>query len=212
MELSLREALQIGHHYIGTEHLLLGLLRGDEGVAAQVLAALGAGHARVQERVLDLLGRIEQDRLGQLAIPGDLVDVAEELARVRQQKESAFDAGDLGRAAALRDREKVLLTDKLRLERQLGSGVDVHGVIAENRRMQAKSTGCGPCSASTASSQAAPPGRPEIRAGPDRCPHPGRRAALSYLVKYQNSGVSQNWVWLANEACVPDSVFFHTAT
>ena len=34
----------------------------------------------------------------------------------------------------------------------------------------------------------------------------------SYLVRYQNSGVSQNWVWLAMEACGPDSVFFHTAT
>jgi Helix-turn-helix family len=38
------------------------------------------------------------------------------------------------------------------------------------------------------------------------------RPASGYLVKYQNSGVSQNWIWLAMEACVPDSVFFHTAT
>lgn len=42
LELSLREALQFGHHYIGTEHLLLGLIREGRGVAAQVLADLGA--------------------------------------------------------------------------------------------------------------------------------------------------------------------------
>jgi hypothetical protein len=40
----------------------------------------------------------------------------------------------------------------------------------------------------------------------------GRERGGSYLVRYQNSGVSQNWVWLAMEACGPDSVFFHTVT
>ena len=42
LELSLREALQLGHNYIGTEHILLGLIREGEGVAAQVLKKLGA--------------------------------------------------------------------------------------------------------------------------------------------------------------------------
>ena len=42
LELSLREALQLGHNYIGTEHILLGLIREGEGVAAQVLELLGA--------------------------------------------------------------------------------------------------------------------------------------------------------------------------
>jgi ATP-dependent Clp protease ATP-binding subunit ClpC len=42
LELSLREALQLGHNYIGTEHILLGLIREGEGVAAQVLVKLGA--------------------------------------------------------------------------------------------------------------------------------------------------------------------------
>ena len=61
LEMSLREALQLGHHYIGTEHLLLGLLREGQGVAAQVLDRFGADHARVQERVLSLLtGECEQ--------------------------------------------------------------------------------------------------------------------------------------------------------
>ena len=55
LELSLREALALGHHYIGTEHLLLGLLRERDGVAARVLVRLGADHGRVLERVLGLL-------------------------------------------------------------------------------------------------------------------------------------------------------------
>ena len=42
LELSLREALQLGHNYIGTEHILLGLIREGEGVAAEVLVKLGA--------------------------------------------------------------------------------------------------------------------------------------------------------------------------
>ncbi len=55
LELSLREALKLKHNYIGTEHILLGLLREGEGVAAQVLVKLGAGLPRVRERVLQLL-------------------------------------------------------------------------------------------------------------------------------------------------------------
>ena len=55
LELSLREALQLGHNYIGTEHILLGLLREGEGVAAQVLVKLGADLARVREQVVQLL-------------------------------------------------------------------------------------------------------------------------------------------------------------
>jgi ATP-dependent Clp protease ATP-binding subunit ClpC len=55
LELSLREALQLGHNYIGTEHILLGLVREGEGVAAQVLVALGADLARVRQAVLSLL-------------------------------------------------------------------------------------------------------------------------------------------------------------
>jgi ATP-dependent Clp protease ATP-binding subunit ClpC len=56
LELSLREALQLGHNYIGTEHILLGLVREGDAVAAQVLVGLGADLARVRQQVLDLLG------------------------------------------------------------------------------------------------------------------------------------------------------------
>ena len=55
LELSLREALQLGHNYIGTEHILLGLIREGEGVAAQVLQKLGADLNRVRTQVIQLL-------------------------------------------------------------------------------------------------------------------------------------------------------------
>jgi ATP-dependent Clp protease ATP-binding subunit ClpA len=55
LELSLREALGLGHSYIGTEHILLGLVREGEGVAAQVLVNLGADLNRVRQQVIQLL-------------------------------------------------------------------------------------------------------------------------------------------------------------
>ena len=55
LELALREALQLGHNYIGTEHILLGLVREGEGVAAQVLQSFGADLGAVRERVMELL-------------------------------------------------------------------------------------------------------------------------------------------------------------
>src|SRR5215510_11633269 len=55
LELSLRETLQLGHNYIGTEHILLGLIREGEGVAAQVLVKLGADLNRVRQQVIQLL-------------------------------------------------------------------------------------------------------------------------------------------------------------
>ena len=55
LELSLREALALGHNYIGTEHILLGLLREGEGVGAQVLVQMGADLPRVRARVLEIV-------------------------------------------------------------------------------------------------------------------------------------------------------------
>jgi ATP-dependent Clp protease ATP-binding subunit ClpC len=55
LEESLRESVQLGHHYIGTEHVLLGLIREGDGVAAQVLSALGADLDRTREQVIRLL-------------------------------------------------------------------------------------------------------------------------------------------------------------
>src|SRR6266545_4202577 len=61
LELSLREALQLGHNYIGTEHILLGLIREGEGVAAQVLVKLGADLNRVRQQVLQLLSGYQKE-------------------------------------------------------------------------------------------------------------------------------------------------------
>jgi ATP-dependent Clp protease ATP-binding subunit ClpC len=62
LELSLREALQLGHNYIGTEHILLGLIREGEGVAAQVLVKLGADLNRVRQQVIQLLHGYSQGK------------------------------------------------------------------------------------------------------------------------------------------------------
>ena len=64
LELSLREALQLGHNYIGTEHILLGLIREGEGVAAQVLVKLGADLARVRQTVIQLISGYQGGKEG----------------------------------------------------------------------------------------------------------------------------------------------------
>src|SRR5947209_5866784 len=64
LELALREALQLGHHYIGTEHILLGLVRKSEGVAARVLSNLGIDPEKVRHEVIRMLDgdRSQRDR------------------------------------------------------------------------------------------------------------------------------------------------------
>jgi hypothetical protein len=141
LELSLREALALGHHHIGTEHLLLGLLREGDSAAAQVLARLGADHASVREQVVgELSSRCEEgDPQGQLA--ANVADAAERLTQVRREKEAAFETGDLDAAMALRDQERHLLAIKRQLENQLTAGGEtmIAGsdpfIIAENQRL-----------------------------------------------------------------------------
>jgi ATP-dependent Clp protease ATP-binding subunit ClpA len=140
LELSLREALQLGHNSIGTEHILLGLIREGESVAAQVLVGFGADYARVREQVVRLLsGEGEQAgpraRLVRMTVPEDLRELEEQLAQVRRQKQAAIDAGDADRAAALRDREQQLDADRARREREWMAGVDVAVVVEENQRL-----------------------------------------------------------------------------
>src|SRR5215831_14883066 len=62
LELSLRESNQLGHNYIGTEHILLGLLREGEGVAAQVLVKMGTDLDRVRQKVIELLHDPSEER------------------------------------------------------------------------------------------------------------------------------------------------------
>ena len=133
LELSLREALQLGHSYIGTEHLLLGLVREGEGVAAQVLVRLGADLSRVRQQVIQVLSGSgaavsgPEAGAGTRPVPDALREVEEQLAQVRRQKEAAVDAGDFERAKALREAEKELLTRLAEWERE--------ALIQENQRL-----------------------------------------------------------------------------
>ncbi|MEA3510171.1 MAG: ATP-dependent Clp protease ATP-binding subunit [Actinomycetota bacterium] len=70
LELSLREALQLGHNYIGTEHILLGLIREGEGVAAQVLQQLGADLPKVRQTVIQLLSGVQGEESAPSGHPG----------------------------------------------------------------------------------------------------------------------------------------------
>ncbi len=132
LELSLRESLQLGHNYIGTEHILLGLIREGEGVAAQVLVKLGADLNRVRQQVIRLLhgkqGRgapepgdlrveirtIESRLLAveqRVGTGPDVTDIDAQVAQIRRDKETAIDAQNFERASVLRDREQELITE-----------------------------------------------------------------------------------------------------
>jgi ATP-dependent Clp protease ATP-binding subunit ClpA len=151
LELSLLESNQLGHGYIGTEHILLGLLREGEGVAAQVLVKMGTDlngarqqvvellHGRSGERrpsgrrlrarsagdILDLLDALDR-RLGAVerwvGMRPDLRDLDEEIAHVRREKEAAIDAQDFETAAALRDQERELLAGRDEREEEQVAG------------------------------------------------------------------------------------------
>jgi ATP-dependent Clp protease ATP-binding subunit ClpA len=142
LELSLREATQLDHNYIGTEHLLLGLIREGEGVAAQVLVKLAADLSRVRQQVIQLLtgyvgGREAgaRTRLVRMTVPEELRQAEEQLTQVRGEKEEAIDRQDFETAAALRDAEKQLLTRLTKREQEWAAGVDLAAVIQENHNL-----------------------------------------------------------------------------
>jgi hypothetical protein len=141
LELSLRESGQLGHNYIGTEHILLGLVREGEGVAAQVLVKLGAELNRVRQMVIQLLdgrgaearptprsmrGGVIEDVLARLdsmdgrltaierwvGMGPDVRDLDQEIAQLRRDKEAAIESQDFETAAGIRDAEVRLLADK----------------------------------------------------------------------------------------------------
>jgi ATP-dependent Clp protease ATP-binding subunit ClpA len=142
LELTLREALELGHDYIGTEHILLGLIREGEGVAAQVLVQLGADLRRARRQVVQLLsghaGSVEagaRTRLVRMSVPDDLRDAEEQLAGVRREKQAAIDAEEFDQAAALRDQERQLVAWVAERERAWTAGVDLAAVVGENQRL-----------------------------------------------------------------------------
>jgi hypothetical protein len=118
LELSLREALQLGHNYIGTEHILLGLIREGEGVAAQVLVKLGADFDRVRQQVIQLVhGRQGKEPrsagagLSERGLAAGLlarIDAIESrVLAVEQRVGTGPDTGDLGRQIGQIRRERV---------------------------------------------------------------------------------------------------------
>jgi ATP-dependent Clp protease ATP-binding subunit ClpC len=117
LELSLRESRQLGHDYIGTEHILLGLIREGDGVAAQVLVKLRADLQRVRQQVIQLLhGHRGEEPAGPAAglregglppeIAGRLDAIGMRLSAVEQRTGTGPDTGDLDQQIeqVLRDR------------------------------------------------------------------------------------------------------------
>ena len=159
LELSLRESLQLGADHVGTEHILLALIREGDGVAAQVLVRLGADLNRVRQQVIELVSgqrpqsvrRVSREaapvvwaqaRLdaveGRLAaverwtgIRPDTSDLDEQINTVRREKECAIDAKDYEQAASLRNQEKELLASKAARQEQRAAGHPVLPVLAE---------------------------------------------------------------------------------
>jgi ATP-dependent Clp protease ATP-binding subunit ClpC len=106
LELSLRESIHLGHNYIGTEHILLGLLREGEGVAAQVLVRLGADLNQVRREVIRLVsGNVSDEGIGDLPSAAErelgtfdeiivlLRDIARRVKRI-EQRLAGDDAAD----------------------------------------------------------------------------------------------------------------------
>jgi ATP-dependent Clp protease ATP-binding subunit ClpC len=144
LDLSLREAKELGHSYIGTEHILLGLIREGDGVAARMLVKLGADLDRTRQQVIQLLhGRAGEDLTGgDSPVPGDALtgvdsldrrlaaierwvglrpepdDLDQEIARVRREKEAAISRHDFEAAAQLRAQEKQLLAARAGREKE----------------------------------------------------------------------------------------------
>jgi ATP-dependent Clp protease ATP-binding subunit ClpC len=127
--LAQNEARRLDHNYVGTEHILLGLIREGGGVAAQVLTRLGAEHDRVRGAILQMLAGHQSGRSE--PAPPALRDYDEKITAARQQKDAALDAGDLDRAAALREEERRLLEEQARRLKEWSSGVDVAALAQE---------------------------------------------------------------------------------
>ncbi len=133
LELSLRESLQLGHNYIGTEHILLGLIREGDGVAAQVLVRLGADRNRVRQQVIQLLhghqgkepvsARSAGRELRLLpAVQARLEEIEQRLAAIEQRVGTGPDTSDLD--------DQI---DRVRLERRGSADAQKHEQAASLR-------------------------------------------------------------------------------
>ena len=134
LQLSLREARQLDHMYIGTEHLLLGLLREGQGVAGQVLSRLGADEGTIREHLAELSGQPEAP--GEPVVPPGIRDYDLRIAQARQDKDAALDAGDAAQAATARGTEKQLIAERERLIADWSAGTDVAALGREIDRLR----------------------------------------------------------------------------
>jgi ATP-dependent Clp protease ATP-binding subunit ClpA len=123
LELGIEEASNLGHGYVGTEHLLLALIREDEGIGAQVLKTLGAELHQVRDEVMGQIGA-DDGKTG--AVPSGnspveqplrdrAADIDREIAAVDAEKAAAVAVQDFDRAARLRDRGIELRAERERL-------------------------------------------------------------------------------------------------
>ena len=150
MVLAQDEARRLDHNWIGTEHLLLGLIREGDGVAAQVLVRLGADLNRVRQQVTQLLHghaageprpgvtaglEMVEQRLTaieqRVGIRPDTSDLDEQIEVVRTQKQAAVDAQNFEQAVSLRGQEKQLLAAKAALREQWIAGHPTLPELAE---------------------------------------------------------------------------------
>jgi len=156
LELSLREALQLGQGYIDTEHILLGLIHEGDGVAAQALVTLGADLNQVRQQVIQLLAARPAEEPGpgvtvrlemverrltaieqRVGIGSGTGDLDEQLRVIRTEKEAAVDAQNFDQAVSLRDREKQLLAEKAARQEQRAAGHPALPDLAEQYRQLA---------------------------------------------------------------------------
>jgi Clp amino terminal domain, pathogenicity island component len=124
LELAVREAVHLGHLYVGTEHILLGLVREGDGVGWHVLHRLGLTVPKVRDQVLQLVSQDQQAPSHVITPPG-IRDYDTRIELARQAKDAAVDAKDLDRAAAARESEKELLAERDRLIAEWSAGVDL---------------------------------------------------------------------------------------
>jgi ATP-dependent Clp protease ATP-binding subunit ClpC len=155
LELSLREAQQLGHNYIGTEHILLGLIREGSGVAAQVLVKLGADLNRARQQVVRLLhGHQGEDVTGEdvtsedSPLPGDAPAYASSLDRRLAAIERWIglrpdldDQDDLGQEIARVRQEKEAAIDRQDFEASVALRDQEKQLLAARARQEKERTG-----------------------------------------------------------------------
>ena len=135
LELSLRESQHLGHDYIGTEHILLGLIREGEGVAAQVLVTLGADLSRVRQQVIELLAQAQAQAQAEEEEPP---------AEQAVPRPSLTSVGENAMLAEILSRIEDMDSRLVAVEQQMGPGPDLRELDRQiTQARQAKESAAG---------------------------------------------------------------------